>query len=150
MAIGRADLTWVKNFRLTPRNSPTCSHSRTRPRTASEILKRQRRLAGAVHVRNTLSLERFRLYGLYYTPPTLIAITVRRCISAIIASASEFAVLEGLHTRTQSFVVRVYELLRSRQLVILTAVVKLLIAADTRHSKRLTHMFSHIYWVDAH
>lgn len=96
----------------------------------------------------TRSLERFRLYGLYYAPPTLIAITARRCISAIIASASD-AVLEGLHTRTQSFVVRPWGLRTptpgSRQLVILTAAIELLIAASTCHNKRLTHIFSHIY-----
>lgn len=118
------------------------------PAQSRDLKKGKRRLAGAGHVRNTRSLERFRLYGPYYTPPTLIAITVRRCISAIIAFASN---VEGLHTHTQSFVVRPWGLRTStrdsRQPVILTAAVKLLIAAGTCHSKRSTHIFSHKLYI---
>lgn len=135
MAIGRADLTWVKNFRLTPRatGAPACEVSGALPlkRQAGSIDRRGPRFGTRFGTRlRARERERVRLYGPYYTPPTLIAITAKRCISAIIASASD-AVLEGLHTRTQSLAVRplgVYEPPPpgSRQLVIPTGRCKII------------------------
>lgn len=104
--LNAADLTRVKNFRLTP--PPLSPSLIIYARTSSVVFEsrkcsfKKRWTIGRHGPRfGTCSLERFCLYGLYYKPTMLIDITARRCISAIIAPSD--AVLGGLHMSMRSF-----------------------------------------------
>lgn len=84
--LNAADLTRVKNFRLTP---PII-----RARTSSVLSLEKAASRSDERSADTFgprSLGRFCLYDLYYKPPMLIAITARRCVSAIIAQAMPFS-----------------------------------------------------------